>query len=682
MIAMEKIIKLVVMLLINQVVCASNDVPLDVDSTVKGNSLSMETVLKIPLEELMQIEVVSKQKEDKNSAAGIVSIVTREDIHRYGGNNLFEILNRIPSVNMLGTALFMKGTVSMRGDFSDSSDTHTLILMNGRPFRDSIFGGFVEGILRDFPIHHIERIEVIRGSGSVLYGTNAFSAVINIVTEKNKQNSVTLRGRYGSYQTGQVESEFSWKNTQASLTGAARFRTSQGSQVTLLHDNPQQSSAFRTGESDASVSLTGEWENLSFNAFLLHADGHNWGVDRGVNGQPQQDERIFFDLGYKNSFNEHWTSQWNFTYNHLSNKVNTPAFIPPDFPNRLSSLSENNLLFEQTQFFNFLDKKLNFLIGGLVEWQTGRINQIGIGAILPTYHHLKSSVYGEASYMLLQDLPFIHQLKVTVGGQWHRMDHLEKSPDGLPDKPIEGKVGRLGLVYEITPALGLKLLYSQAFRAASAFELGLDSLYSGYRNLQPERVETADVQFFYHAADYQASLTAFRSRQSNLIVLPDRVYTNADSVIYRGLELETKARFFKSLQWQGAYTFQTSQDGKGQNNFSTMPNHIAKIGLSYDVSEDLQASVFYAFLSRAKVAPTQLQLNPKAGDDHLVSLNVNYQLDKLLGLYDKKRMTFSFYVDNLLNEKTYYPQSLGASSSNTLPGNSGRTLYGEVAVEF
>jgi len=70
-------------------------------------------------------------------------------------------------------------------------------------------GGLNQIVFRDFPIHQIEQIEVIRGSGSVLYGTNAFSAVINIVTKKNNANSVTLRGRYGSGNTGQTEGEFS-----------------------------------------------------------------------------------------------------------------------------------------------------------------------------------------------------------------------------------------------------------------------------------------------------------------------------------------------------------------------------------------------------------------------------------------------------------------------------------------
>jgi len=138
-------------------------------------------------ENLVEIEVVSKQKESIYEAAGVVSVVNNDEIHRYGANNLHDLLSRVTSIYALGSYMYFDNTVSMRGDLFTHINNHTLLLINGRPFRESMFGGLNDTIYQDFPIHAIERIEIIRGPGSVLYGTNAYSGVINIVTKKIKK---------------------------------------------------------------------------------------------------------------------------------------------------------------------------------------------------------------------------------------------------------------------------------------------------------------------------------------------------------------------------------------------------------------------------------------------------------------------------------------------------------------
>ncbi len=209
----------------------------------------------------------------------------------------------------------------------------------------------------------------------------------------------------------------------------------------------------------------------------------------------------------------------------------------------------------------------------------------------------------------------------------------------------------------------------------------------GDRNLQPERIETADAQIFYHTKDYEASLTAFRSRQSNLIT---RVplsnvrlkVVNGGSAVFEGLELETKAKLINGLYWTGAYTFQTNRDEYKQNNITPVPNHLMKVGLSYDLSKDFQLSVFDTFFSAAKIVPAAPLVNPAARGYHHVSLNSRYQLNSLLGVPYTKRITFSFFVDNLLNVKAYYPEINRKTVINTIPANPGRTLFGELAIEF
>jgi len=100
----------------------------------------------------------------------------------------------------------------------------------------------------------------------VLYGTNAYAGVINIITQKNDPNGITLRGRYGSYTTGQVESEFAYKKNALSTSGAVRYKNSSGWLFSVKGEDGKQTQ-FRDDDDAISASFTAEWEGLTLNSF-------------------------------------------------------------------------------------------------------------------------------------------------------------------------------------------------------------------------------------------------------------------------------------------------------------------------------------------------------------------------------------------------------------------------------
>ena len=85
--------------------------------------------------------------------------------------------------------------VAARGDQTQINGGHILFLINGRPTREVLEGGIVSDLLEAFPVGILERIEVIKGPGSVLYGSDAFSAVVNLITQKAVTNEVVVMGR-------------------------------------------------------------------------------------------------------------------------------------------------------------------------------------------------------------------------------------------------------------------------------------------------------------------------------------------------------------------------------------------------------------------------------------------------------------------------------------------------------
>lgn len=650
----------------------------------------IDSLLKLPIEELMQVEVASKQKENINSAAGIVSLISREEIERYNATDLQELLSRVTSIYTAGSHVWQYNTTSMRGDLSTHINNHILILMNGRPMRDNIFAGLSRSIYHEFPIHNIAQIEIIRGPGSVLYGTNAYTGVINIITKKNQPNGVSLRGRYGSYNTGQVESEYSYKNEEFSTSGAVRYKNSDGWLFSAIGED-RRATQFRIDEDAISGSFSAQWGGFTFNSFLARSQNNHWGSVAAGKGQITEEKKVFVDVGYATEFNSHWRSQLNFTYNYVGHVFPLPN--PSPYTATLYKAHENVLLLEQTQFLNFFDKKLNFLFGASIEWQTGAAWQVAAPPPLQRATQYKTNVYAEASYLILPNL------KLNLGGQWNRVEYLQGANlDKATKKAVADKVGRIGLVYEITPEFGIKLLYSQAFRFAAAAEIGTyaPNVLYGDISLQPERVETADAQIFYANKNYQASLTAFHSRQSNLISRtlcgnnpvcsnPNaRAFTNAGSAKFEGLEFETKLKPLEFLQLQGSYTFQTSHTKTGQT-ASVAPQHMFKVGASYDVTDDLRISAFDTYFSKptsiSTFNPAVAMVNPQPRSYHNLTINTQYRLNRLLDLNSHKKASFSIYLDNLLDEKVYYPE-FNRRAINSIPGLPGRMIFGELEIEF
>ncbi len=158
----------------------------------RGVSWSLEVpsgsqdLTELSLEELMGLRVtsVSRREERLIDAAGAVFVLTQDDLRRSGARNLPEALRGVPGLHMaqINASLW---AVSIRG-FTDRFANKLLVLVDGRNVASHLFSGvFFEGL--DIPLSEIDRIEIVRGPGGALWGTNAVNGVINIVTRSGRE---------------------------------------------------------------------------------------------------------------------------------------------------------------------------------------------------------------------------------------------------------------------------------------------------------------------------------------------------------------------------------------------------------------------------------------------------------------------------------------------------------------
>jgi iron complex outermembrane recepter protein len=158
----------------------------------------------LSLEELMNVRVTSAAKKEQNllQTAAAVYVITAETIRRSGVTTLPDALRLAPGVEVAQTSSDA-WAVSIRG-FNALYSNKLLVLIDGRSVYSSIFSGVLWNE-QDLMLEDIDRIEVIRGPGSALWGANAVNGVINIITKPagETQGGLLSLGR-GSYDRGSV----------------------------------------------------------------------------------------------------------------------------------------------------------------------------------------------------------------------------------------------------------------------------------------------------------------------------------------------------------------------------------------------------------------------------------------------------------------------------------------------
>lgn len=159
-------------------------------------SLPNPEIFQLSLEELMSIEVtsVAKKSQRLSDAAAAVYVITADDMRQAGVTNLPEALRLAPGVQVARID-GSRYAVSIRG-FSSRFNSKLLVLMDGRTVYTPLFSG-VYWEVQDLVLDDVERIEVIRGPGGTLWGANAVTGVINIITKSAKDTQGGLLEAHG-----------------------------------------------------------------------------------------------------------------------------------------------------------------------------------------------------------------------------------------------------------------------------------------------------------------------------------------------------------------------------------------------------------------------------------------------------------------------------------------------------
>lgn len=656
--------------------------------------------------------IASKKEEKIIEAPGVVSVITQDEIKRFGGTTLSDVLKRVPS--FIGCTIYMtdRSVIASRGDQIGSSSSHILLLLNGRPMREVLEGGIKSEVYESFPVSVIKQIEVIRGPGSVLYGSQAFSAVINVITKSAENNKISVSGMLGERLKNNVMADLQYKIGDVGIVLAGRY-ADKGGMETRWKAPADPPGVYSGAVNQVDVTIPdygpGFYGEIDYRDFRLMGSYNQWtnqnfvplyewlntaGVIDGHTTGRIEWKKYFGDLGYEHKFTEWYDMTANVTWTRS-------LFETWEFP--FISRDAYELLGEVTNFFRPV-RNLNVLVGGVGGIMTGREKEKSLPGRTLDYHR---GIYtdGHTGYNLsgyIQADYHWEMLKIIGGLQINKV-RFKDSLDNVDDFDADFNP-RIGVILYPLDRINIKALYSTAYRAPSLNELYLDmSLLAGKMtiredphfafwdheySMEPEKVHTFDLSLNYQDGDVYFSINGFYSRMKNLIfsVFDTTRYSIPTWENYReatifGLECEGKYNITKSLIFTGSFLFQENRDMKtGETNITPIPKFSAKGGLSYRADNGLTISAFNTF--RQSVDPKYYDiLNRSTKHFNMTNVHCSYDLNKLISFTSAKELLLVLDVNNLLNEEVWLP-CWGEENGYTIPYIEGRTIYGGFKVSF
>jgi len=559
--------------------------------TSDPNNSAASDLFDMSIEELMDVPIdtvygASKRTQSLAEAPAFVTVVTAEEIRRYGYRTLADILRSAPGfyVNYDRSYYYM-GTRGFRrpGDY----DSRILLLIDGHRVNENVGDSPLFGTQFPLDVELIERVEIIRGPGSSLYGSNAVLAVINVITKQGSRiQGLELSGKMGSFdtQTGRITYGNVFEN-KLDLLLSATTHNSEGPELYFREfDSPETNNGWVTNDD-------GQFDNLAarvawgdFSLLLTHTAAEK-GIPTApwdtVFGDPRTrvwDETTLVGLTFDHALSERWAIRARVAYSHYDydGQYVYDYADEGDEPD----IVLNRDYWRGRWWEGELQVTGNPIIGHtLTAGVEGRYNARQDQAnwdeevYLDDHRHSRNAgVYVQDEFKPLEKLTFI-------GGV--RYDDYSTFGDAVNP--------RLALIYDLSRNTALKLLYGTAFRAPNAYELyyhdgGYTQKPSGDLNAETITTYEAILERQLNRV-LRASASVFRYEMEDLI---DQytdpadgllVFQNLSEVQADGVELAVQGRWDSGLASRVSYSYVQAEDETTGETLVDSPKHLAKLNL-------------------------------------------------------------------------------------------------------
>ena len=658
-------------------------------SAITSLTLVQNSFANSSLEEVMVTTATKTEKNIEGVSASII-VITEEEIQKTGASTLDKILEKVPSINAQygrfpHPSASSKASISLRGMGANG----TLILVDGKRLSGETESPYE---MTRITASMIERIEIVKGSMSTLYGSDAIGGVINIITKKVDKNVSTLDLKYGSNGDGDaVNKNVNFTNrgsvdklrykintsiddttpykvnksyTQqainpssgADLNGNSLDNISENYDVTYKDEATVKTIGTRL-EYDFSDNFTA---GLDLSYFTEDREGQYLGNASATSGglitntpvnSEDKNRRIDISSDFKYLINDDLS---------MNTKVYRSYYKKRNYTDPLTFDGATNTKFSANVTIDTLESDLTYILNDSNIITTGleyRKETRDSGAINPdaSSSEFITKVVNYKSLFIQDEIEISDTLNAIVGT---RYDNISNADNKI--------TLQAGLVKEIAEDTSIRANYAQGYRTPDIAELYVVSMYyKGAKrygsvvintiktesyDLKPEQSQTFELSLSNKYENLSSVFTIFNNKVKDKIDLVSyndsssstKYYTseNIDQVDIKGAEVSFDYDLNKDIDLGLNATYLKTEDESTGKELTYTPDISASFSVNYKITNDLNTNLMLRYIGEQYSNSTNTE---QTNNYTLVDLGAQYQINKNIEYY--------LGVDNIFNKE-------------------------------
>ena len=539
-----------------------------------------------------------------------VTIINQLQIENSSESNILPVISaHVPGlfvtergVTGFGLAGGSAGKISIRGVGGSDASFPILLLIDGQP---QFMGMMGHAIPDSYVSSDIEKVEVVKGPASILYGTNAMGGAINLITRRQNEEGLSVRGRlmYGSFNTQKYTGSAGYRKNRLSMLVSGNHDRTDG-------DRPNSDFSINNGYIKLGYEINDHFlidGNASHSRFKAYDPGSIYHPDPTAYDNKNQ----WVDIGRSNFY---------FTLSNSFAKAEggLKAYYMHGEHDIYDGWKSNdeNMGVSLYQGLRLMDN--NLLSFGLdMKKYGGRGTALTLGQRSGEW----LTVQEKGAYAMMQHT-FFEKLTLNAGVRYD--DHSLFGGQWVP---------QFGAAFAATEKTHVKASVTKGYRNPSVRELYLFP--PANESLLPENMWNYEltVSRSFAGTHGQAELTIFRAEGDNLILVmpnptppPPVRNQNSGSFTHYGFEIDTRYRIIRRLHINASYSFLNMDTPKVAS-----PEHQFYLGGNYHLGKfDLSASLQYIGNLYTRTTPAdQMEKNSFV----LAGSKVNYHLTKYMTLF-------------------------------------------------
>lgn len=592
------------------------------------------------LDDLLSVPVSGASKFDQpiSEAPSSISVVTAETIKLFGYRTLADLLRAQRGFFVSNDRNY--SYVGVRG-FGRSGDYNSrlLVLVDGHRINESSYDSALMGEDFILDLDLVERVEIIRGPASSLYGNSAFFGVINVITRHGTGlRGMELAGSAGGFESykGRISYGTRLDNDLAlSVSGSYYDSAGDRSLYYPAFDDPATNNGVARnldGERSNSLFATASWRDLTLQAAYANRRKDiptaSYGVDFNARPDFTNDRYAYVNLKYEHAFPADLWLQARLYYDYYDYYGEG---IYSGVLNRDESTS--NRVGTELQASKLLGGSHLLIAGAGFSYSSTSFTNYDQDPF-SSYLDLRNNAVNWSAF-LQDEYSILPELLLNAG---LRLDHYEQ---------FGGEVNpRLALIYTPLTQSTIKLIYGEAFRAPNNYELYYTAAGLGLKanpNLKPETIRTYELIYEQRLFDnYRLTLSGFYNKISDMVsVVADPSdpsldsFDNISSASVRGAEAELEAKWRSGFSGRISYSYQQAKDDQTGQRLVNSPQHSAKANLVLPlVGDQLLSGIELQYLGNRRTLAGN-----RAGDQLITNLTLFSQkwikgLECSLSLYN------------------------------------------------